>query len=648
MQTFLTFTIIGTVTGCLYALTASGLVVTYTTSGIFNFAHGAIGMVAAFLYWQFDAPTSKGGWGWPSWLSLLVVLGVAAPLFGALVERVLIRPLRGAPVDLTLVITLGLLLFLIGVANIAWKPQRIRVAPQFFAGNNVRIAGIAISYNQLTIIIVAILVAIAMRLFFSRTRIGVAMRAVVDNPDLVAMSGASPERIQQLSWALGATLAALAGILLAPIQTLNVLTLTLVVINGYCAAMVGRLRSLPLTIVGALAIGLGTSYAVAYVPDLISLFGLSGEGGIAKYLLKIQLIIPMILLFIVLIVLPQDRLRLGRAPTVLAPPTASLRSSLIGAGGLVVLMALLGPHLSGEYMTTAQGGVALGCILLSLVVLTGYGGLVSLCHMTFVGLGAYAMGTWGKGGSIKGLLLAPLLAAVFGMVVALPTLKMRGLYLALATLAFAQAMDTMFFNEILGTGGELRVDRVRLPGLERTDLTYLMVCTVVFAAMAVGVLAMRRGKWGRRLSALDDSPAACATLGLNINWTKLAVFGASAAMAGFGGALYAAVPGQVSPDDFLLLQSLVLLLLARIGGITTVTGALVSGMFFVIFPVVTQHNPWLGGDIQFLLTGLGALALGRDPYGMGGRIYRAGQRLRRSDRARPPAPSREEDALVAA
>src|SRR2546421_12255691 len=116
MSAFLSFTVIGIVTGCIYGLTASGLVVTYTTSGIFNFAHGAIGMAAAYTYWQFHV-----GWGWPTLPALLIVLLVVPPAFGALVERVLIRPLRGAAVNLSLLPTPGLLLLLIRAANAAWR-----------------------------------------------------------------------------------------------------------------------------------------------------------------------------------------------------------------------------------------------------------------------------------------------------------------------------------------------------------------------------------------------------------------------------------------------------------------------------------------------------------------------------------------------
>jgi branched-chain amino acid transport system permease protein len=200
VEQLLQLTIVGLVTGCVYALSATGLVVTYTTSGIFNFAHGAIGMLGAFTYWQLTV-----SWGWPPLLALVVVLFVLAPLFGAGIERALIRPLHGASVDVTLVITLGVLLFLLGVANYIWDPAVSRVLPEFFAGSDpISLAGVNITYGQALIVVAAFAVALGLRFLFSATRIGIAMRGVVDDPDLCAMAGASPARIQQLSWAIGA------------------------------------------------------------------------------------------------------------------------------------------------------------------------------------------------------------------------------------------------------------------------------------------------------------------------------------------------------------------------------------------------------------------------------------------------------------
>jgi len=619
MSAFLQFTVIGIVTGCIYALTASGLVVTYTTSGIFNFAHGAIGMFAAFTYWQF-----RFGWHWPTWASIIMVLFILAPLFGALIERVLIRPLYGQAVDLQIVVTVGLLLLLFGLANLIWKPSKIRRLPHFYAGHQVRVLGFNLSYDKIVVIVVAVIVAVALRTFFSRSRTGVAMRAVVDNPDLVAMAGGPPVRIQQLSWMMGATLAALAGILLAPITQLDILQLTLLVINGYGAAVVGRLRNLPMTILGALVIGLGQNYIVGYAP-----------GGFVR---DIRLIIPMIVLFVVLIVLKPARLRFGTLVGKGAPRPASLRSSVIAGAVLVLATAVVSGHLSDANLRTASHGMALATVMLSLVLIAGYAGMASLCTFTFVGLGAWAMAhAGGTHGSPIGLLAAAAFAGLFGLVVALPTIKLRGLYLALATLAFAAAMDVMFFTKVLGSGGAIDIARPHLLGFSPTDKVYFVELAVVFAVAGALVLAVRRGAFGLRLTAMDDSPAACATLGLNINWTKLLVFIVAAALAGLGGALYAAVPGKVSGNEFNPLQSLVVLLLARVFGINTVTGVFLGASLFTGFQVIQQHVQRLT-QVAPLFTGIGAISLGRDPNGLGGRVADAAEKIRERLAARQKLP----------
>lgn len=618
MTTFLALTTLGVVVGCIYALTATGLVVTYNTSGIFNFAHGAIGMIAAFSYWQLTV-----AWGWPAPLAMAAILLLGAPLFGGLIERVLIRPLKGASVDLSIVITLGLLLFLIGIANILWKPTQTRVLPQFFADRApVSIGSLSVSLNQILIVIVALGVAGALRVLFSRTRVGIAMRGVVDDPDLAAMSGVSPARVQQLSWALGASLASLAGILLAPLVTLNILTLTLLVINGYAAALFGRLKSLPRTAVGGLSLGLIISYAVGYLPT----------GG---SLATIQPAIPMIFLFGVLIFSPPARLRTAQLSANYVPTVPSLRESAVVGAGFLVLAAVLSGALSAPNLVIGSRALALAVTLLSLVLLTGYTGLTSLCHLTFVGLGAYAMGTWGNG-SLLGVALAVLLSAFAGAAVALPTLRLRGLYLALATFAFATAMDSIFFDKRLGSGGSLDVARLDLPFVPtQSDQAYFMLCAVAFVFVGIGVLAIRRGRFGRQLTALADSPAACATLGVNTNVTKLVVFSASAGIAGLSGALFGGLRGQVSPADFAALGSLLLLLSLRIGGVNTVTGALFGATTVAMFPSLQSRFPSIPA-LAFLLTGLAAISIGRDPDGIGGQVSRLGERLRARGSARVP------------
>jgi branched-chain amino acid transport system permease protein len=613
VEIFLSFTVVGIVAGCVYALIATGLVVTYNTTGIFNFAHGAIAMVGAYTYWQFEDKVQ--GWGINPVLSLLIVLFLLAPLFGVVIERVLMRPLRGASVDLTLVVTLGLLLFLVGVAQIAWDPSKVRNLPYFFNGSGFRIGYVQVNYHEIAAVLATIGIAIGLRILFNQTRTGIAMRAVVDNPDLLAMAGGQPVRIQQLSWALSCSLAALAGILLAPIARLDILLLTLLVVDGYAAAIIGRLRNLPLAVGGAMAIGLGQYYSTGYLTS--------------GWLQRVQSVIPMAVLFVMLILLPQDRLKTASFSGVVAPRVAGLKSSVIWGVILIVGAYVVSLGLSDVNLRTAANGFALALVLLSLMLLTGYGGMVSICQMSLAGLGAIAMGHVASGGSLLGVLAAIGLAGGVGAALALPTLKMRGLYLALATFAFATVMDQAVFTQVFGTGGSLQIGRPRIPGIPtQSDRAWMMVSCIVFVIAAVAVLAVRRSAFGRRLVAVNDSPAACATLGVNINYTKLVVFTAAAMMCGLAGVLIGGVTHQVDALTFPALLSLVALLLARVGGINTATGVLLGAFTFALFPIFVPHLPHILHN-QFLLTGIAAISVGRDPNGIGGRIAQAAALIRK-------------------
>lgn len=601
MSQFLSLTVAGIATyGCVYAITAMGLVVTYTTSGIFNFAQGAIGMIGAFLFWQVSQ-----GYHWPTWLSFVVVVFVFTPLLGALIERLIVRRLENAALEAKLTVTIALLLLGIAAATAIWNPQAARRIPQFFNGHQVSVGGVVLTWHQLIVVGASVLAAAGLRLFFYRTRAGVATRAVVDDRELASLTGAAPALYAQLGWALGCSLASVAGILIAPLVNLDITNLTLLVINGYAAAMVGRLRSLPLTFVGAIALGLMQSYAVGYMPI----------GDIWTYL---EQVIPMLFLIVVILVLPQGRASLTRRVRVRAPRVVGRRESLITAGAFLVVAAIVAKTLSTSNLGYANRGVALAIIMLSLVMLTGYGGQVSLCQLTFAGLGAFAMSkVGGTGGSLLGILAAVGLAAAVGALVALPALRLRGLYLALATLAFAYGMDLAFFNNVrvFGVSLSLEVTRPHIPGVSfASDRSYLMLLAIVFTVLAVAVLAMRRSRFGRRLLAVNDSPAACLTLGIDMTRAKLVIFTISSAVAGLGGALYGGAQGAVAPNDFSFIISLTLLLLAVAWGIRTTGGMLFAGVLFALGPLLQQHlkQP---RDIVSLLVGLAAIAVSQNPEG---------------------------------
>jgi len=600
---FLSCTIVGIVIGASYAISASGLVVTYATTGVFNFAHGAVGMICCFTFWELAYNYNHTMM--PVGIAFAVVFLVEAPLLGIIIERVFMRRLHGASTVRSLMVTLGILLILLGIGQGVWGNQQTSLAPTFFNNVSVRIAQVTISGVELLTLGVAVLVAVILWVFFRRLRIGVAMRAVVDDPELLAMAGARPIRVARMGWILGSMLAALGGIFLGESisgGTITPETLTLVFVNSFAAAVVGRMRSLPMTFVGAVALGLFDSYITSYASNV-------------SWLSNADLATPMIFLFVVLLLLPQDRLRaIGRPAAAAAPRVVALGQSLIGSGAVVVVTILAAAFLSGTLLTTVSSGLVLGLIALSLVLLTGYAGQVSLCQLTFVGIGSFAMGHVAGGGSWLGVLVAVAVAALSGAVIALPTLRVRGLYLALATLAFAQGATTIFFIPEVDTKGGLLVKDLGFFGANVENTRgQLIIYGVLFAIASVVVLAVRRGTFGRRLVALSDSPAACATVGLDVKLTRLGVFALSAGLAGLGGALYG---GQfVNSNDFLLFTSLELLLLLVIWGVRSVTGALFAGISLAALTLLTS-NTGLTGELPFLLTGAGIVLIGWIPNGL--------------------------------
>jgi branched-chain amino acid transport system permease protein len=632
VKDLLAFTIIGIVTGSIYAVAASGLVLTYTTSGIFNFAHGGIGMFMAFTYWEL-----RFHHNWPAPLAIFMVVCVFAPIMGALIERVLMRNLAGRATGTSLVVTIGLMVMLMGLAQGIWPPQA-RQFPEFFAGGGFRVAGIFVTTHQVITIIVTAVAAGVFWYLLNRTRTGVAMRAVVDDRSLAALNGASPARISMLSWALGASLAAVAGILIAPILNLEILNLTLLVVFAYAAAVVGKLRSLPLTFAGAMILGLAQAYLELRFLHTDKIPGLRGS-------------VPTLMLFIVLMLMPEERLRVGRLAGERGPRVPNFVESVRGGVMLIVAAIAVSFVLGDADLQRFGQGLSLGIVMLSLVMLTGYGGQTSLAQMTFVGMGAFAMARFGAGGNPLGLLMAPILAAPIGAVVALPALRLQGLYLALATMAFGVLAELMLFPRSWLFGSSTKeVPRLDVLGISfASEQMFFILLAVAFAVLGVLVLMLRRGRFGRLVSAMRDSPAACTTLGVNLTTTKLGVFALSAAMAGLAGAFYGGLRGSAQTNDFLMFQSLPVLLMAVIGGITTVSGALVGGLLLGLLQ--TQEATGALAGLVFLFTGAAAVSLGRNPHGVAFFISSRLEALRnRLPQRRTPdePPSKEVRRLAAA
>jgi branched-chain amino acid transport system permease protein len=356
---------------------------------------------------------------------------------------------------------------------------------------------------------------------------------------------------------------------------------------------------------------------------------------------------------------PQVRLRVGQVRGILAARVPSNRQAVVSGVGLIAVSLLVLQFLSP--VNTSRFGLAavLALVMLSLVLLTGYGGYVSLAQYTFVGVGAAVAAKMDTTSPFV-LLFAALIAAGVGAAVALPVLRLTGLYLALATLAFGQLMEKLVFQAdwMFGYGATLKAKRVSLFGWDFTsDGTYVVFVLVVFVLLGMLLLMLRRGAVGRLLIALRDSPAACGTLGLNQRWFRVAVFSASAGIAGLAGALLAGLQKFVSAQPFVTLQNLPLLLVAVVAGVTSISGAFFGGVLLMLVQVIPTINTSYAGAV-FLVIGVGAILLARDPNGLINYFYRGmgalaprlplpGQ-LRRFSAAPPPvvvAPVDAEDEL---
>lgn len=640
--------VIGLVVGSIYSIAATGLVLTYRTSGIFNFAHGAVGMFAAFFFaWLVQRVRL------PVWLAAIVSVAGMAPLMGVALDRVIFRPLREAATVVKIVVTIGLLVALQGLAATLWGRSGL-FAQQIFPTTSYRITGrLSISADQIGIVSVGVFVSLVLWLVIRHTRFGVAMRAVVDRPDLAELMGESSALISSAAWALGSALAALAGVLLTPQVSLEVFILTFLVINAYSAAMLGRLESLPLTFAGGIVLGVGETLVGRYAPRSVS------SSLVAS--------LSVILLFALLIVPRRTPLREPREAAASAPPKplgAALAGEavarplhpLLRRAGLstLVAVAILGPlALSARWIFVLDTSLAYSMTFLSLVILVGYGGQISLGQAALAGVGGVVVAHLMRGAGLPFLVALPIagLAAVpVGALLAFPALRLHGLFLALATMAFGLLMEKAVFVRTSVTGGTTGLSVPR-PSWLASDYRFCYVLLGVFALLAWGARNLRRGKWGRVLAAMRDSEVAARSIGVSMTQVKIAVFSMAAFVAAVGGASRVLVFQRVASDDFIALFSLVFLAVAVIGGISSWVGALIGGFVYAFVPpLVSLAGVQVLDDLVPVAFGLGAIALAQNPHGIMTEPRRVWGALRRAmDRAsgRFEEATRVEEAPVA-
>jgi branched-chain amino acid transport system permease protein len=595
--------VIGLFNGSIYGLAAMGVVLTYKTSGVFNFAYGAVAMFCGFTFWQL-----RDGWHLSQWISLPLVLFVVAPVLGLAFER-LFRTVTTMSAEIQIVMSLGVLAFLQALAQLLW-PQDHFLTSIFPTSTFSFTSRLNISYTQLYTLLLAVAMGVGLWALLRHTKFGTSTQAVVDNRDLAELIGVSSDAVSRAAWLISSVFAALVGILLISSSSgrLDVYTLVLVVIFAFAPAVLGRLVSLPVAFGGALLLGVFQS--------LLTHWG--SAGGLADF----EASVPYLALFALLLLYGRrlKEVRSSFQPLASASGgTAHSRQRILVTAGAMLAVALVLPALlSDSLLGNITSGAVYATIALTLIVLTGWSGQISLAQFSFVGVGAFTVGHLAGphgGGFLTAAILGALIAIPVGLIVGLPSLRLSGLYLALATMAFALTLDTMVFGRRSIGGGltGLTVSRPRLFGVSFASTTrfyYLVI--VVFALFAAGAVLLRQGPVGRRLQMMRDAPMAAATFGVDLTLTKLAVFAASGAAAAFAGALFGADRQSISPSDFAFSASLGLLLLVVLGGRALVGGSVVAGIVFTlqVIPASAALHRYIPLGVAF-----GVVYLARYPDG---------------------------------
>jgi ABC-type branched-subunit amino acid transport system permease subunit len=589
MRGLLPFVIAGVVSGSIYALAAVGLVVTYRTSGVFNLAHGSVAAVGAYAFYEMR---DRNHLPWP--VAALVVVGLLAPLLGLALER-LGRLLAGAQEALRVVATVGLLLALTGAITARYGNVALPFAPYFPSGT-FAVAGTRIGWDQLLTVIIVGLAVIALQVVFTRTRTGLAMAAVVEDPDLLALSGTSPVRTRRTAWVIGSVFATSSGVLIAPTVGLDTTVLTLLVLEAFGAAAVGRFSSIRNAYLGGIGLGVAAAIAQRYFSST-ALQGLPAS-------------LPFIVLFGVLALSRPGgfpAVSLGRRSAASPEPW---RPSTTMAAAFVALAALgAAPLLAGPRIGLFCSWMGMAIIFLSLALLVRVSGQISLCHAAFAAAGATTFHHMSVGLGLPWVValgLAGVATALVGTAVALPAVRLTGIYLALATFGFGILMERLAYP--LGMFfGERGVRSVPRPAGFESDTRFYYVALAVLVVGAVAVTVVRAGRFGRLLSALGDAPEALESSGASTTTAKLLAFAVSSGLAGIGGAVYGASTTSVqSFAGFGFFESVTWLSLVAVAGSGLVTPALVGAALLTIVP---SYIGGAGSENRNLVFGLAAMAV---------------------------------------
>lgn len=620
MSQLLTYAIFGLPYGCVFALVAVALVLTYRTSGMFNLAFGAQAYVSAVLFY-----VTVEKHHWPIWAAFVVSVLVVGPALGIAVDRLFRRYMQSSTPTVKLITAIGMSIGVPSIVDFIFgtkeklKPPSLAPDP----GHVYRLGSYYIDGNALFTVVVTVALIVGLGIMLRYTSLGLRMRAVVESPRLVELAGISSDRVSLLSWILSSTVTALAGLLLAPLYpSVDVNNFNYALVASIAAATIAGMSSLRLTLVGGAVLGIGSQILAGYLPlNSILATGLRPS-------------FPFLVLVAALLLSPAVRRGRDEVDPMSGcdPPPPPLAASIRGAGldrfsriGFPVFVAVVLYitlfQLSSHYLGLMTAVVIYGIIFLSYTVVTGMSGQISLCQMTFAGFGAFTAAQLATNHGwpfMLAMLAGSLAAAACGLLVALPALRLAGLYLALATLAFAIVADQFLFPLKQIGNGEIGIAVPRPvigPVNFTADRSFFLLCFGIMVIVAFLVITVRRGTVGTYLAAMRGSEVAAESIGISVPRAKITVFTLSAGVAGIGGALLACQVQHADSQSFVYQYSLVFVVLVLTTGARTVEGAINASAAYVAIPEILSHFGSLS-VLELALFGFGTINYVKHPEGI--------------------------------
>jgi ABC-type branched-subunit amino acid transport system ATPase component/ABC-type branched-subunit amino acid transport system permease subunit len=595
MLTLFTYVVLGLASGAVYSLTAFGTILVYRGSGVVNFASGALATVGVFVYYDL---ADLGGMPWPL---ALVIGSCASGVLGAATHLLIMKPMRkSSPLTRTMA-TLGVFVAT-NAALVMWEPAALLQVHSFYPQRRWEpIHGLVLGYDQLIVVGIAVFAAIALSLLWARTPFGLRTSAVAENQRSSAALGISPDVVATLNWFIGTALAGLAGILLAPLLGLQIATITSLLFPSLAAALVGSMNKFIPALFGGLVIGIGEAVVTGYYPSTPGL----------------TLIVPFVSVLALMLVRGQgipDRGHIRDRLPVVGTGRVRPTTLVLGFGLVMVVTWAFGFNYADAMVTTMSTAI----VLLSVVVVTGYAGQISLCQFAMAGLGTFTAGRLVAAAHMP-LLLAVvcgiLVALLAGVVIGIPALRSRGVSLAVLTLGFAVVLQEAVFSNsslvsVFGDNiGPLRVFGIDLDAT-KYPARYATFAAIVFFLLALLVAKVRRGALGRRLMAVRGSERAAASLGINVYAAKLFAFSLGAGIAAIGGMVIAfRSPNLVYSTSYGYDKSITTLIYTVIGGLGFLAGPVMAALAVAPGAVAYQLLDFLRNGNDSLLTFIGGLGL---------------------------------------